>query len=434
MTNGLREIGDACWDSFDFGKWQRAIGTSQATEVADDVVYIATRGVVGNVTAVRTPKGLVLFDTASATTARQVFDTLRKWTSAPIHTVIFTHGHVDHVMGADLLEEEASRRGQPPIRFVAHRNMQQRFARYAMTAGFNATINGRQFGIDDFKWPTRYRAPDLTYDERLELTVGGVTFELNHGLGETDDHTWTWIAHRKLIVSGDFVIWAAPNCGNPQKVQRYMKGWANAYRSMQAKEADALVPGHGPAVFGRERVTRLLDDGARFLENVHDQVVALMNAGKTLDEVVASVRVPEDLLARPYLQPTYDDPEFLVRNVWRLYGGWWDGDPAHLKPAPTRALATELASLVGGASKLAERAKELAAAGDLRLACHLAELAVNAEPSSREAHLARMAVNTQRAAQERTLMARGVFTRAARESQMIVDPGAVVRSPNRTGL
>jgi alkyl sulfatase BDS1-like metallo-beta-lactamase superfamily hydrolase len=434
MTNELRQIGDACWDSFDFGKWQRAIGTSQATEVAHDIVYIATRGVVGNVTAVRTPEGIVLFDSGGANTARQIFDTLRSWDSAPIHTVVFTHGHVDHVMGADLLEDEARKRGQPPIRFVAHRNMAGRFARYAMTAGFNANINGRQFGVEDFKWPTRYRVPDLTYDDRLELKVGGVTFELNHGLGETDDHTWTWIPHRKLVVSGDFVIWAAPNCGNPQKVQRYMKPWAEAYRVMRARRAEVLVPGHGPAIFGSERVAQLLDDGASFLEGIHDQVVTLMNAGKTLDEVIAGVKMPEDLLKRPYLQPTYDDPEFLIRNVWRLYAGWWDGDPAHLKPAPARELAAELAALAGGASKLAQRALELAAAGELRLAGHLAELAARAEPGNSDAHLARIAVNKQRVAEERTLMARGIFNAAARESQKIVDPAALAAPARRIGF
>ena len=39
--------------------------------------------------------------------------------------------------------------------------------------------------------------------------------------------------------------------------------------------------------------------------------------------------------------------EFVVRNVWRRYGGWWDGDPARLKPPTRAALATELAALGG---------------------------------------------------------------------------------------
>lgn len=431
MSDDLRAIGDACWTSFRFPDWQRAIGTSKVTPVADNLVYIATRGVVGNVTAVRTAEGLVVFDTGSASTARQVYDALRSWDTGPIHTVIFTHGHVDHVMGAFLFEEEAKKRNQPPIRFVGQRNMPARFARYLATAGFNTNINGRQFGVPDFQWPKQFRTPDLVYDEKLALTVGGVTFELNHGLGETDDHTWTFIPHAGVIVSGDFVIWAAPNSGNPQKVQRYTKPWADAYRAMAAIQAAVLVPGHGPAIFGADRVSTLLDDGAKFLDTMHDQALALMNEGKTLDEIVQAVKIPTELLARPYLQPTYDDPEFLIRNIWRLYGGWWDGDPAHLKPAPATALAGELAKLAGGASKLAARAKELAAGGDLRLAGHLAEFAVRAEPGNADAHRTRIEVNRQRAAAEATLMAKGVFNGAVRDSQAVVDPEALAAAPRR---
>ena len=60
----------------------------------------------------------------------------------------------------------------------------------------------------------------------------------------------------------------------------------------------------------------------------------------------------------------YDEPEFIVRNIWRLYGGWYDGNPAHLKPAPEAVLAVEIAELAGGATRLAARALELADADD----------------------------------------------------------------------
>ncbi len=81
-----------------------------------------------------------------------------------------------------------------------------------------------------------------------------------------------------------------------------------------------------------------------------------------------------------------------MRNIWRLYGGWYDGDPSHLKPAPAAALAPELADLAGGAARLADRARELAAAGDLRLAGHLAELAAQAAPDDKGVHAARAEV------------------------------------------
>ena len=108
-----------------------------------------------------------------------------------------------------------------------------------------------------------------------------------------------------------------------------------------------------------------------------------MNAGARLDEIIHAVRPPADLAAKPYLQPVYDEPEFIVRNVWRLYGGWYDGNPAHLKPAPDAVLAAALAGLAGGAAALADRAQAAAAAGDLRLAGDLAELAALAAPGRR---------------------------------------------------
>jgi alkyl sulfatase BDS1-like metallo-beta-lactamase superfamily hydrolase len=99
-----------------------------------------------------------------------------------------------------------------------------------------------------------------------------------------------------------------------------------------------------------------------------------------------------------------------------LYGGWYDGNPAHLKPASDAALARELADLAGGASRLAERARELAATGDMRLAGHLAELAVQAAPDDKGVHAARAEVFGARAKEEASTMSKGIFSWAEHES------------------
>src|SRR5439155_13119945 len=99
-----------------------------------------------------------------------------------------------------------------------------------------------------------------------------------------------------------------------------------------------------------------LTEGAELLESLVEQTLALMNEGARLDDIVQTVRAPAYLLERPYLHAVYDEPEFVVRNLWRLYGGWYDGDPSHLKPAPADVLAREIADLAGGPSRLAARA------------------------------------------------------------------------------
>lgn len=92
----------------------------------------------------------------------------------------------------------------------------------------------------------------------------------------------------------------------------------------------------------------------------------------------------------------------------------WSGE---LKPAPRQALARELTSLAGGLDKLLERARALHGAGDARLAAHLVDWAVEAEPRSREAHTLRAAVYQTLTESATSTMSKGIYGAAARESR-----------------
>jgi len=167
-------------------------------------------------------------------------------------------------------------------------------------------------------------------------------------------------------------------------------------------------------------VREALENTARYLETLVEQTIACLNDGATLTETLHRVRVPDDLAVLHYLQPLYDEPEFVVRNVWRRFAGWYDGNPAHLKPATDEQLAAELAALSGGVEVLADRALELARAGSHRLACHLARLAGDAAPDDIAVHTARAEVYALRAAQERSTMSTGIFTWAEAESRAVL--------------
>ncbi|TML77125.1 MAG: MBL fold metallo-hydrolase [Actinobacteria bacterium] len=361
--------------------------TGAYEEVAPDTIFMAT---LANINAFRTADGLVLVDTGLFALAKMHHERLRTWDAARLNTAVYSHGHVDHIFGVPPFDEEASANGWPAPRVIAHEAMPARFDRYVLTAGYNSIVNQRQFGFPQpVPWPTSFRDPDVLYRDVLRIDVGGETFEMHHARGETDDHTWTWVPSRKILCSGDMFIWATPNCGNPQKVQRYPSDWARALHEMIALEPEILLPGHGFPVIGKARIKQALSDTAELLEHLHDRTVAMMNAGASLDTILHEVKPPRDLIEKPYLRPVYDDPEFIVHNIWRQYGGWYDGNPAHLKPAREEDLAAEIASLSGGAPRLAERARELAASGNLRLAAHLAEMAGAAAPDDQEVHAAR---------------------------------------------
>ena len=380
-----------------------------------------------HVIALGTEAGLTLFDTSSGAMAGPAQASLRRWSSAPVDTIVYTHGHMDHVGGAPRFAEETSAMGAPAPRVIAHHAVADRFRRYEETDGFNARINARQFGrialmqVVPDRWSIDWVWPTVSYSDRLDVDLGGEPAVLHHDRGETDDHTWVWLPERRTICGGDFVTWVFPNAGNPQKVQRYPAEWARALHAMAALEPELYLPAHGLPITGRERIARVLADVARVLESLVDQTLAMMNAGAPLDEILHTVVVPAELAGRPYLQPTYDEPEFVVRNIWRLYGGWWDGDAANLKPAPAADLAAEIASLAGGSKRLIDRALALSDSGEHRLACHLAELAVRAGDTP-ELHDKRAEIYTRRRDSERSLMAKGVFRAAAEESTAKTEP------------
>jgi alkyl sulfatase BDS1-like metallo-beta-lactamase superfamily hydrolase len=404
--------------------------TQELSELADGLAIVES---FSHVVCFRSDDGLVCFDTSGVLTGEAVVKALRGWSDDRVNTILYTHGHVDHVGGARAFVADAEARGHPLPRVVAHENVPRRFDRYDATNGWNLAINARQFGglKGPFEGlgiggaarflPGRTPRPDLTFGDRMQLDVGGLRMELRHARGETDDHLFAWLPERRILCAGDFFIWNYPNAGNPQKVQRYPVEWAAALREMAGLGAELFIPAHGLPIAGAERIRGVLADVVRALETVVQQTLEGMNAGLSLDAILHGVEVDPELLAKPYLRPLYDEPEFVVRNVWRLYGGWYDGNPANLKPAPGARVARELAALPGGVTPLVERAQQLADAGEWRVACHLVETAVQAEPEDRAAHAARADLYRRRRKAEASLMAKGIFGAAARESAAIAE-------------
>lgn len=411
--------------------------TGELSEIADGLAMVES---FSHVVTWNSGDGIVCFDTSHVNTGQQVVDSIRKWSNDPFSALVYTHGHADHVGGSVAFGANAAALGHKAPRVIGHKNVQRRFDRYRYTNDWNVAINARQFGgirgdlnsiMNDLRpavgGPRLSNfIPDNTLDTTdvvdkfASMKFGDTTVEFHHGKGETDDHLWSWFPQQKWVATGDFVIWNFPNAGNPQKVQRFPIEWAEALRAIIAKEPELLLPAHGLPIAGKERIARVLDEIASALEYLVKSTVDMMNAGETLNTIIHSVKVPEATLGKPYLRPLYDEPEFVVRGIWRQFGGWWDGAPSRLKPATDESLGLELATLAGGAEVLIARAKDLAASGDLRLACHLADFAGWAAPDEPNIHRDRAEIYETRRKSESSLMAKGIFKGASRESEAVI--------------
>ncbi|MSO31561.1 MAG: MBL fold metallo-hydrolase [Ilumatobacteraceae bacterium] len=403
--------------------------SNELSEIAPDLAMVES---FSHCVAWDSGDGLVCFDTSGVNTGSAVVSALQFWRPTRFHSLVYTHGHADHVGGSPAFGAHARDHRQPLPHVVGHENIAHRFARYRQTNDWNLAINHRQFGgiSRDAKLSAGGTGTTFIPHDTLEMTqtfsakhslqIANDTIELNHARGETDDHLWAWMPERKWLASGDFVIWNFPNAGNPQKVQRYPIEWAAALRDMITRQPELLLPAHGLPIEGKDRIALVLGDIATALESLSSQVLNMMNAGETLNTIIHTAKVSDDLVSKPYLRPFYDEPEFVVHNLWRQFGGWWDGAASRLKPSPDDVVARELADLSGGAIVLARRAQSLAESGDLRLACHLVDFAGWAAPEDVAIHAIRADIYKQRRDSELSLMSKGIYMSASRESRAVV--------------
>ncbi|MFE7721458.1 MBL fold metallo-hydrolase [Nocardia rhizosphaerihabitans] len=388
-------------------------GEVEIIEVAPRTHYIRP-GIV-NIGVFETDEGLLMVDAGLPGDGPALLRAVRSISDKPLHTVVYTHGHLDHAFGLWSFLEA----GETPT-IIAHENLLRHFERYMKTPGLNAVINKQLPGGTEGKmWPaqrTDFLWPTVTFTDKIDLEIGGEHFEVHHGKGETDDCAWVWAPERRVIAAGDLVTGYLPNAGNPRKVQRYAEEWADVAETMARLRPEVILPGHGVPVRGEKAIRDELSTITAYLRHIVDHTLAGLNAGMLHDDIVDTLRIPDELAAHPRLPAIYDKPEFICRNVIRRYSGWWDGYLADLLPAPRREQAAEYATLAGGVNTLIERANQLADT-NIRLACHLAETAFLAGPDDPAARQCYLDVFTRRAELEPALMAKTIFSEVLQRVQ-----------------
>jgi alkyl sulfatase BDS1-like metallo-beta-lactamase superfamily hydrolase len=392
-------------DSSNFGKIER-VGEGMA------VVHS-----FANVGLIEGRRGLVLVDCSSALTAPQALLAIRGAFSAPIEHIVYTHGHADHCGGTERFLQDAAARGHARPVLWAHENVLARFARYERTWAWNDRVNRHQFGSrQEEVFPRTFVRPDRTYRDTATIELEGEPLELVHALGETDDATWIWLPQRKAAFIGDLLIDSLPNAGNPNKVQRHTVQWAEALEAIASKEPQHVIRGHHAPISGGLAL-EMLRETARALRFVHDAVVDRLNAGQWPGQIVdEGVRLPDDLAAKPYLEPVYGCTEFLVRDVLRQYAGWWDGRPADLLP-DSRAVVARDVLAVAGRDRLVQRARQLNDEGEPRRALHLAQLLIEADPADGEGRAVFVAALEELADREPSFIARNLYAQLARQGR-----------------
>lgn len=326
-----------------------------------------------NAVLFETDEGLVLVDAGMAPAGPAIARLIESVSDKALHTIIYTHGHVDHAYGTWALMDD-----KPQI--IAQQNLPKRFDRYLKLRGSLAKFMSQPLASlpkenEDLVYPT------TTFNQSLELNIGGERFVLKHHRGETDDQLYVWVPGRKALASADYYQGFLPNAGNGKRQQRFIEDWAGAMYEMADLNAEFLLPAHGKAISDAAEIKENLTALGDTLTYIVDHVINELNKGTRIGLIPPSLTLPERLAKHPSLNEQYVSPADIAKMVMRQYTGWWDEIPSHWTPETFEAQAAEIITLAGGVDTLIDRARTLAPS-QLGLASHLTDWAWFAQPDN----------------------------------------------------
>ena len=362
--------------------------------LADNVFQAAGNG---NSHLIHTSEGNVVFDTGNAFAgqADDHYRLLRDAAPGPIRYVIYSHSHPDHTGGHPYWIDEG-----PEI--IVHREFEEerRYTRALSRFGsrrlrrLRPNPPARPGGAEQAPRRAPLTPDILVGDQDYTFDLGGVRFEvLNTPGAEGSDNISLWLPGQRILFTGDTLgfLWDGfPNIFTMrgEKIRRPME-YIHTLERFIALEPDMVVPSHHDPLRGRDDIRaglRRMRDG---VQHVHDAVVAGMNEGRTVHQLMAEVTLPPEL----ELHQGHGRVSWAVKSIWEYYGTWFHYDTTtELYHVPARDVYAELAELAGTGALLA-RARQHLDGGRPLHALHFIEVALGAAPEDaaalrlyREAH------------------------------------------------
>ncbi len=194
-----------------------------------------------------TDEGTVVIDPINADASGWLDDNLSQITDKPVTHLIYSHSHGDHASGGAEFED----------------------ATVIAQANAPADIDGV--------------VPDLRFDNTMSLHIGGKTIELTHlGSGHGDDLIAAVVRPENVAFIVDV---AAPKRMPYQTLpSSSVDAWIDQIKVAETLDFDIFAPGHG-----RIGTPDELTEARTYMEDLRAQVLAGLNAGKSVEELKAEV-------------------------------------------------------------------------------------------------------------------------------------------------
>ena len=335
-------------------------------------------GGMGNALTVETGGGIVQMDTGPAgRPVEKMLARLREMSDAPIRAIAYSHGHLGYNDSAESWLRHSEERGDPVPPTIAHENLVRRWRRYTETEGVQRYFIELQFRLPRGMMtgqPLSMPMPTQTFRDTLTLHDEIRPVQLIWAPSETDDAIVLWLPEQRILYGGAAATPSIPNVGTPLRSLRDPMRWAETLERMAALDPVLIVMEFGPPIEGEERIQEYLLKTAAALRWLRKEVVARMNRGMGVVEILHDLEYPPELFDQPWMKPIYGDPDYIVRDIFRKETGWWDRNPTNLHPAHPDAAGAAILSAITDRKAVLARARELADSGEVQLALHVVDV------------------------------------------------------------
>jgi alkyl sulfatase BDS1-like metallo-beta-lactamase superfamily hydrolase len=350
-------------------------------EKINDFIFQA-RG-IGNTHVITTSEGHVMFDTGLSIQAANQLKMLKEvLPEGDITHIIASHSHADHTGGIKFWQRQDTE-------IIAHSDFAEEQRYLTELEDYFWNRNRLLFTFmpesppKDNMFSYGGVEPTITVGdwEVYRFEQGGVQFEIYGTPGaEGADNVVLWLPEEKILFSGDTFGPLFPQFPNVftmrgEKVRKPME-YIRSLDLMIALRPEVIVPSHFSPVVGVENTVggmKLMRDA---LQYVHDAVVAGMNNGKTMYQLMDEIRLPAEL----ELTQGHGKVSWAVKSIWEYYATWFHFESTtELYHVPVRDVYADLGELAG-ADALVAKAADYRSSGQCLRALHLLEVALATSP------------------------------------------------------